>query len=102
LSSVKKTTTPWTPKVKGMLLGAGAGGAGDGGTLLFCAIIISFTILLLRSAQSVDFKCFGYYYQWGRNDDGHEYKGGEGLPSVKLASSFIDAGTDGSSQQLAT
>ncbi|VVH66291.1 hypothetical protein BSPLISOX_864, partial [uncultured Gammaproteobacteria bacterium] len=44
--------------------------------------------------SSVDFKCFGYYYQWGRNDDGHEYKGGEGLPSVKLASSFIDAGTD--------
>jgi hypothetical protein len=43
--------------------------------------------------SSVDFKCFGYYYQWGRNDDGHEYKGGEGLPSVKLASSFIDAGT---------
>jgi hypothetical protein len=36
-----------------MLLGAGAGGGdGDGGTPLFCAIIISFTILLLRSAQA--------------------------------------------------
>jgi hypothetical protein len=27
-------------------------GDGDGGTPLFCAIIISFTILLLRSAQA--------------------------------------------------
>jgi hypothetical protein len=36
-----------------LLLGAGAGGGdGDGGTPLFCAIIISFTILLLRSAQA--------------------------------------------------
>jgi hypothetical protein len=36
-----------------MLLGGGAGGGdGDGGTPLFCAIIISFTILLLRSAQA--------------------------------------------------
>jgi hypothetical protein len=35
-----------------MLLGAGAGGGdGDGGTPLFCAIIISFTILLLPIQQ---------------------------------------------------
>jgi hypothetical protein len=46
-----------------MLLGAGAGGGdgdgdGDGGTPLFCAIIISFTIL-----------AYGDYFRFSSNND---------------------------------
>jgi hypothetical protein len=44
------------------------------------------------ATKSTDTAAYGYYYQWGRNDDGHEVRS-SGV-SHTLASNVIDAGTD--------